>query len=278
MGKLLRRYGLGLFLGIAFSGCSDEDSGLQITGPEAPKGEGRVYPITEVSFGANDGVQVSALFGALSGGEALPVVILLHDLGGDKDDWLSSTSAYVELLERNYAVLAIDLRGHGDTSLPDDRQVLQITDLENSFLDVHAALIWLQSQSGGDPNRVAVVGSGSGANVAYISLGVFPEQIRTGISLSPGLWEASSLEPLLVGNGIDPFGPRSILFMVGDDDQLQGPEVSLSYADFARNLEALTAQPKDLRVFQNSADHGFDLLNNVPEALDLLFLWLENNL
>ena len=278
MGELLRRYGLVLFLGTATVGCSDDDAGLKITGPEVSEDQGRVYPITEVSFASNDGVQVSALFGALNGGQALPVVILLHDLNGAKGDWLSGTSAYVELLERNYAVLAIDMRGHGDTPLPEDRQVLQLVDLENSFLDVHAALIWLQSQSGVDPNRVAVIGSGSGANVAYVSLGVFPEQIRTGISLSPGLWEVSSLEPLVVGNGIDPFGPRSILFMAGDGDQLLGPDTSLSYADFARSLEALTAEPKDLRVFQNSADHGFELLNNVPEALDLLFLWLENNL
>ena len=61
-------------------------------------------------------------------------------------------------------------------------------------------------------------------------------------------------------------------------DQLQGPDITLSYVDFARNLESLTAEPKSLRVFQNSADHGFELLDNVPEALDLLFLWLENNL
>ena len=61
-------------------------------------------------------------------------------------------------------------------------------------------------------------------------------------------------------------------------DQLQGPDITLSYVDFARNLESLTAEPKGLRVFQNSADHGFELLDNLPEALDLLFLWLENNL
>ena len=69
-----------------------------------------------------------------------------------------------------------------------------------------------------------------------------------------------------------------MLFMVGGQDQLQGSEVLLSYADFARNLESQTAEPKDLRVFQNSTDHGFELLDNVPEALDLLFLWLETNL
>ena len=278
MGALPRKFTLALILLVGVVGCSDNDTGLDITGPEVSSGQGRIYPITAVNFVSNDGVQVSALFGALSGSQALPVVILLHDLGGDKGDWLSSTAFYVELLERNYAVLAIDMRGHGDTPLPEDRQVLQLVDLENSYLDVHAAFIWLESQPGVDANRVAVVGSGSGGNVAYVSLGVFPEQIKTGISLSPGLWEVPSLEPLVIGNGIDPFGPRSMLFMVGDQDQLQGADIVLSYADFARNLEESTAEPKDLRVFQNSADHGFELLNNVPEALDLLFLWLESNL
>lgn len=278
MGDLTRKFAIALVLMIGVVGCSDDNNDLNITGPDVPKGPGRTYAITEVSFASNDGVQVSAIFGSLSGSQALPAIILLHDLGGDKDDWLSGTGTFVELLERNYAVLAIDMRGHGNTPLPEDRQVLQLVDLENSFLDVHAALTWFQGQAGVDANRVAVVGSGSGGNVAYVSLGVFPQQIKTGISLSPGLWEASSLAPLVVGEDQDPFSPRSMLFMVGDQDQLQGPDIVLSYADFARNLESLTAEPKDIRVFQNSADHGFELLDNVPEALDLLFSWLENNL
>ena len=151
-------------------------------------------------------------------------------------------------------------------------------DLELSFLDVHAALVWLQSQAKVDVSRIAVVGSGSGGNVAYVSSGIFPELIKTSVSLSPGLWGASSLEPLVIGTGLESFEPRSILFIVGDQDQIQSGDVILSYVDFARNLEARTAEPKDLRVFTDSADHGFALLNNVPEALDLLFLWLEENL
>ena len=39
-----------------------------------------------------------------------------------------------------------------------------------------------------DVSRIAIVGSGSGGNVAYVSLGNFPEQIKTGVSLSAGLW------------------------------------------------------------------------------------------
>ena len=115
---------------------------------------------------------MSALFGTPEA-DSLPVVILLHDLGGSKSDWLSATDTYVALLERGYAVLAIDMRGHGETPLPDDRQVLELIDLELSVLDVHAALVWLQSQSKIDASRIAVVGSGLGWQCGLRELGHF---------------------------------------------------------------------------------------------------------
>ena len=276
MNKILCRWVWLLAIGVV--GCSDSEEELQIVGPELPQGPGRAYPISAVSFSSIDSVEVSALFGTAQADELLPVVILLHDLGGNKSDWLSATDTYVALLERGYAVLAIDMRGHGQTPLPDARQVLELIDLELSFLDVHAALVWLQSQSKVDVSRVAVVGSGSGGNVAYVSSGLFPELIKTSVSLSPGLWGAASLEPLVIGTGLESFEPRSILFIVGDQDQIQAGDVILSYAEFARSLEAQTAEPKDVRVFPDSADHGFALLDNVAEAQDLFFLWLEENL
>ena len=276
MNKILCRWVWLLAIGVV--GCSDSEEELQIVGPELPQGPGRAYPISAVSFSSIDSVEVSALFGTAQADELLPVVILLHDLGGNKSDWLSATDTYVALLERGYAVLAIDMRGHGQTPLPDNRQVLELIDLELSFFDVHAALVWLQSQSKVDASRIAVVGSGSGGNVAYVSSGRMPELIKTGVSLSPGLWGAASLEPLVIGAGLEPFGPRSMLFMAGDQDQIQAGDVILSYAEFARSLEAQTAEPKDVRVFPDSADHGFALLDNVAEAQDLFFLWLEENL
>ena len=125
---------------------------------------GRADPISifNVNFPSNDGIEVSGLFGTAQDGESLPVIILLHDLGGSKSDWLNDTGTYVASLERGYSVLAIDMRGHGKTRLPDNRQVLELIDLELSYRDVHAALAWLPSQSEIDVSRIAVVGSGSG--------------------------------------------------------------------------------------------------------------------
>ena len=277
MSKILCRWIWVLAIGVV--GCSESEEELRIVGPDLPEGPGRVYPISAVSFTSIDSVEVSALFGTADAGESLPVVILLHDLGGNKADWLTNTGTYVALLERGYAALAIDMRGHGQTPLPDGRQALELIDLERSFLDVHAALVWLQSQSKIDISRIAVVGSGSGGNIAYVCSGVFPELIKTSVSLSPGLWGAASLEPLVIGTGLESFGPRSMLFMVGDQDQIAVSEDQiLSYKDFASFLEEQTAEPKDLRVFTDSADHGYALLDNVVEAQDLFFLWLEENL
>ena len=191
---------------------------------------------------------------------------------------MNNTGTYVALLERGYSVLAIDMRGHGDTPIPDDRQFLEVIDIELSYRDVEAAMAWLPSQSEIDVSRIAVVGSGSGGNVAYVSSGLLPEQIKTSVSLSPGLWHASSFEPVVTGAGLEPFDPRSILFMAADKDQIDTGDVILSYAEFARSLEALTAEPKDLRIFPDSADHGFELLDNIAEAHDLFFLWLEEHL
>ena len=106
-------------------------------------------------------------------------------------------------------------------------------DVEESFLDVGAALTWLRSQRKTvDAARVAVVGTGVGGNVAYVSMGVFPRQIKTAVCLSPGAWAFSDqIVPIVIGEGLTNFNPHSILFMVGDQDVLtltDGDPVELS--------------------------------------------------
>jgi dienelactone hydrolase len=198
-------------------GCGD-GGGNRIAGPDLPEGPGRVYPIRSVSFPSVDQVQVSALMAQPAGGQGLrPAVVLVHDLFSDKSEWLF---LFERLLQRGYLPLAIDLRGHGDTPFPDDGRAgpfLVVDDVENSYLDVQAALTWLRSQSGVDIARVAVVGNGGGANVAFMSSGAFPRQVKTAVAVSPGVWDRDR-KPIAVGTQVQPFSPQSILFMVGSDD------------------------------------------------------------
>jgi len=269
-----------MFIFASCAGDESRNSSRSVLAPELSKGRGNAYPVSEISFNASDGVSISGLFGKPEGTESLPVIVLLHTLQSTKEEWLSETDLFVDLLNIGYAVVAIDLRGQGgETPLPDDRDVLTAVDVQNSFRDVQGAINWIRGRSDIDSDRIGLIGHGSGGNIAYVSSGVFPEQIRTAVSLSPGLWQASTLEPLVVGDGLSSFGKaRSMLFLVGEFDQLEAPEdVVLRYVDFARNLAAITESPTKVSVFESGA-HGFDLLREFPEAKEIIFKWLEENL
>jgi pimeloyl-ACP methyl ester carboxylesterase len=279
-------YSLILLLTVALWSCGDEDNnGPIILGPDVPKagpGEAEVFTVRQVSFPTVDSVEVSALFGLMDSDEARPVVILVHDVVDEsKEEWLRSTSLFSDLLRRGYHVLAIDLRGHGATLLPEDRQPLSWEDVEESFLDVGAALTWLRSQRKTvDAARVAVVGTGVGGNVAYVSMGVFPRQIKTAVCLSPGAWAFSDqIVPIVIGEGLTNFNPHSILFMVGDQDVLTLTDgTQLSYLDFAAFLFDQTADPSNVLVLRDSADHGLAILDDNPQAREFFFSWLEDRL
>lgn len=277
MAEYLRRLVLIAFLAAGLPGCGDDDQAA-IIGPDLKSGPGRTYAIRPVTFPTADGVEVSALVGRGGSGEPQPAVILLHDLSGTKETWLTDTPLFVELLEQGYAVVALDLRGFGETPLPEGRQVPLIADLEVSFLDVQAAVVWLDGQSGVDPDRIGLVGVGSGANVAYVSAGALAARIRTSVSISAGLWERTTLQPVVIGAGVTPFAPRSILYIAGAEDALSSSGTVLSYADLARALATTTTEPKSVFIVEGSDEHGIDLLNGAPEVLSSLLSWLDERL
>jgi pimeloyl-ACP methyl ester carboxylesterase len=276
--KNLRWPLLALLFSTAISGCGDSDSDGTIAGPGVEAGTGRVYAVDQVTFPTIDSIQISALFGVLDGAIKNRTVILVHELGTGKEEWLQNTSLFLDLLENGYNVLALDLRGHGGTALPDGRLQISLEDLESSYLDVSAAVTWLQARPEVDAGRVAVIGDGVGGNVAFVIMGAIPQRIKAAVALSPGIWVGQDAQPAVIGAGINPFGPHSILYLVGSADVLPLDDGRvLSYAGFAGSLATITTDP-NLIVFDGATDHGLALLNNIPAASESLFLWLESHL
>lgn len=119
----------------------------------------RDLPVKTVNFRAADGVELVAWYVEAEAPKA--TVILVHGASGTRGDpFVDLPGMMRDLLGRNYSVLALDLRNHGDSAAgprppqfgPDEAK------------DVIAAVGWIKER---DPSRrVAVYGISMGGNAA----------------------------------------------------------------------------------------------------------------
>jgi pimeloyl-ACP methyl ester carboxylesterase len=139
----------------------------------------------------------------------IPAVLLLHGYGENRFVWKEFAN---ELLGRGWAVMALDLRGHGESRLKNQRPIEASTDWRTNLhefpVDLDPALDWLKSRARVDNKRIVVIGFDVGANLALIASGRFHE-VRTVVAIKPNLDESLAL----AGSAQD-FQPRSGLIIV----------------------------------------------------------------
>ena len=163
-------------------------------------------------FDTFDLVQIRGSFKLPPGIPApIPAVLLLHGYGENRAVW---GDLETRLLRDGWAVMSIDLRGHGLSKTrnqePIEPQLDWRLDSRQFPLDVGPALDWLKSRPRLDSNRIVVMGADVGANLALIASGRFSE-VNTVVAIDPDMGEALSMS----GSAQD-FTPRSALLMVND--------------------------------------------------------------
>lgn len=161
----MRRLIFLLLIGIVFlSGC---------TQPQQPSGQ-------RVEFTTSDGVKIVGTY--YDGGDKS--VILLHRLGKDRNDW---NNFVPELQAKGYSVLAIDLRGHGESITKNGERISWIgfsdSDFNSMTLDVMAAKEFLASKG---KSKFAIIGESIGANTA-LNYAAEDSDIKSLVLLSPSL-------------------------------------------------------------------------------------------
>lgn len=98
----------------------------------------------------------------------LPAVIVVHPIAHDRED---DDHLIASLLERGFAVLSMDLRGHGRSyETPDQRvlmpSVIQPQDVRKMVTDQKLLVEYLVRQPGIDKERIGIVGTGLSALIA----------------------------------------------------------------------------------------------------------------
>jgi len=115
----------------------------------------------EITLTTEDGVDLAAWYRAPTNGAA---IILLHGGGGTREDM----RGYVAMLvDHGYGVLAMDLRGHGDSEGTVNRLGWQGTK------DVGAAVAYLNAQP--DVEVIGGLGSSMGAEVLLGAASAYPD-------------------------------------------------------------------------------------------------------
>ena len=209
-----------------------------------------------VSLQSADGKAIAGLtWRASTTADGAPGVLLVHQYAGDKAQW----APYVEELAlMGWIVLAIDLRGHGDSDPVDGALSDLLSDPEQAPLDVQAGIAWLAGDGTADAQRLAIVGTSIGANLACVaSANGYGVALSVAISARDTAVASLAAKPLAELT----FGP---LFLLATEDDSSGDQAATAEAFFT-----LATEPKDKWVLPGAA-HGKDLLIEHPSAWPLV--------
>ena len=209
-----------------------------------------------VTFKSFDLVELHASFEMPSGIPApVPSVLLLHGYGEDRSIWKDFGQ---QLRNRGWAVMALDLRGHGESRSQNQRPV-QATpawrkDPHQFPVDLDPALDWLKAQPRIDTRKIVIIGSDVGANLALIASGRFPE-VRTVVAIKPNVDESLAL----AGSAQD-FQPRSALIVATNPAE-------------ADRVRGLVKQPARALALSHSGGTGEWIADR--QVADAIFQWLK---
>lgn len=186
-----------------------------------------------------------------------PVFLLLHMMPATKESW----NDFASLIQKNGCVaLAIDLRGHGESTDMNGRRIdyreFRDEDHRGSMSDIISAIEFLAGQDGVDISRIAIAGASIGANLALWQASI-DKDVRLLMLLSPGLnyrgIQADELAKRFKG-------PVHIMASEGD-----------SYAaDSSRKLSGIFPGDTKLEILKGIS-HGTNMLNS--EIMNSLLAW-----
>ena len=224
-----------------------------------------------VKVAASDGFNINSvlMYPKIDGKKEFNTVVLLHSLGYDSLWWGDLPN---ELLAKNYAVLMIDFRGHGQSIYDSKLERVSWKNMKNTAFakypdDVIAVINKVKEENKKRIffNNWAIVGSDIGASTAVLAAEKMQTRPKTMIMLSPivktrGLYIPVKLAHL---DNVD------ILSIIGTDDT-----VSKQASDYLSKF----AQSNFSEYKSESQRTGMLMLKNDTGLTRLIISWISQYL
>jgi dienelactone hydrolase len=211
-----------------------------------------------VTFRTDDGVTIAATWYEPSSRPG-PAVILVHMLQRSRRDWEPLAQ---RLASEGIGALAIDLRGHGESTGLAPSAAEESATFASLLADVRAARRFLASRNDVQPGRVGIAGASLGASLAVLHASA-DATVSSLALLSPsldyrGLRIEASLKKLT----------KPVLLVASDDD--------FYAARSARELQKGGGTREVLTV--SHAGHGTNMLTRDPDLVRALIDWFRRTL
>jgi dienelactone hydrolase len=204
--------------------------------------------------------------------DSAPAVVLIHSIGQNRGTWASVAG----LLQSNgIAVVSIDLRGHGDSTrkltaqgtIFLEHRTFTDRDYRDMLLDVNAAVDWVSEQPDINKQRVGIIGSSLGANLA-LRYAAINEDLAAVALLSPGI----NYRGVRTDDVIGQLAHIPVRVFVSRFD-------AFAYESSKRLIEIRkeaggAVDDNELIVCSGNV-HGTDMLKSVKELPDVLLRWLK---
>jgi len=241
----------------------------QVEGPHSAGGQyGQLQIAPErggkaVAINTHDGVRLVGTWFKPTNA-AMPVLILLHELGRSRKDWSPLANRFHE---GGYGVLTIDLRGHGISVVKFGRLIswkqFSGRDFNDMTFDVQAAVEFVRGESARSP-RIVLIGAGLGASVA-LQFASRDSQIGAVALISPGVdnFGATVIEAM------KRYQKRPLLMMASSGDATTAAAVK-QLADLARGRAKVITEPGNSR--------GIEMLMMHPDLVSRITAFLEETL
>ncbi len=207
------------------------------------------------TFTTVDGVEiVGDYWTPLDMTQKAPVVILLHMYRSDRTAWHPQV---VALEHAGFAIMAIDMRGHGESVRPTEMNLTERVMERDSTLfnamyhDVAGAYSWLAKRPEVDMSRVAVVGASIGCSVA-LDYARRDRSVDVVVQMTPG---SDYLGVDSIAH-IKAYGPRHVMMLTSEEERDRG--VAPLSAEAAK-----TDTIVDKAVFQQTNIHGTRMYGTV---------------
>ena len=219
-----------------------------------------------VTFETTDGFEISGdiEFPEYSS-RPRPAVIFIHQGGSDKSEWIE-TDLYKWVVDKGMVAFSYDVRGHGQSEGRFNRELFD--DPDRAPKDLKAALHFLASQDNIDINRIGIVGSSIGANLAMVGVSHPEFNVQTAVAISgkTSAWLnlAGTAEPLEQ--------PKSVYLIAGEDEQ------GGKRGEWAKEMYDMASDPKKLEIVSGSGAHGTKLFKDAPKLQTRICMWLEGRL